>query len=79
MTNYERISGVRYTRYVDDSDEPATEQHDAEVEEMYYDAHSGEMDIRVSTDDGFITVSVPVLHSKKWTEFVESLPHPDHE
>lgn len=74
MTNYERVSGVGYRRFTDDEDEPVTEQNDAKIEEMYFEQTSGDLDIRVQTEDGFITINVPVLHSKKWTEFVNSLP-----
>lgn len=74
MSNYERINGVGYSRFVDDEDEPRTEQHDAEIEEMYFEPHSGELDVRAKTEDGFITLSIPVLHGKKWREFALSLP-----
>lgn len=74
MSNYERIHGVGYRRFEGEESEPTTEQRDAKVEEMYYDSYSGELDVRVETDDGFICITIPVLHTGKWDEFVESLP-----
>lgn len=73
MVNYERIWGVGYSRFVDDQDEPATEQHDAKIQEMYCE-NTGNIVIRIETDDGFISLDIPITARDSWNGFVESLP-----
>lgn len=77
MANYENVRGVGYMRFEGEADEPTTEQRDAKIEELYFDPYSGELDLRATTDDGHITLTIPVLHTKKWDEFVASLPRSD--
>lgn len=75
MSNYERVSGVSYSRYVDDEQDPVTNQHDAKVEEMYF--HDGKVVIRATTDDGHIGIGIPILPREDWDGFVDSLPQWD--
>lgn len=74
MVNYDNISGIGYRRYVDDdaTDGPTTEQSDAKIDEFYFDY--GRLHLKLKTDDGYISIDIPVLPVDKWDDFVDSLP-----
>lgn len=77
MSNYERVTGTHYSRWTDKGDDAEVNQNDATVEELYFDGHSGTLDLHVSTEDGHLSIHIPVTHSKKWREFVQTLPGVD--
>lgn len=74
MVNYDSISGVTYRRYLedDDPDNATTDQDDAEIDEFYFDY--GKLHLTLKTDDGYLSIDIPILPMDKWDGFVNSLP-----
>jgi len=72
MSNYERIKGAQYSRWLGEEDEPVAKDSAAEIEEMYREG--GRLIIRADTSDGLVDIAVPITTTQSWNEFVESLP-----
>jgi hypothetical protein len=71
--NYERIGGVRYSVWSENGDEPEHKEGDARVEELYFE-HTGNLVVRLETEQGLVSMSIPIKAKDSWNEFVDSLP-----
>lgn len=81
---YDNQRGVSYSRWTPDideenHDEPETDQSDAVLDELYFESYSGDLNVTVETDDGYLSLKIPVTARIDWDKFVNSLPQWDDE
>ena len=72
MSNYERIKGAQYSRWLGEEEHPVAEDDATEIEEMYREG--GRLIIRADTSDGLVDLAIPITAEESWNEFVDSLP-----
>jgi len=74
MSNYDSVRGATYDRWETDADEPTVVDESAKVEELYYDKRQGDLYLTMTTEEGYVGVTIPIKARKDWNEFVASLP-----
>ena len=74
MPNYTNVHGVEASKWPKNGDVEEWDDRDAQVEEFYFEECRGRLNLSIVTDEGLLSLQIPVQATEEWNEFVESLP-----
>lgn len=74
MPNYTDMHGAEVSKWPKNGDQEDWDDRDALVEEFYFEESRGRLNLSIVTDEGLLSIQIPVQATGEWNEFVESLP-----
>jgi len=74
MSNYTNIHGVEVSKWPKNGEQEDWDDRDARLEECYFDPNRGMLEITLVTDEGVLSIDIPVTATEDWNDFAESLP-----